>query len=340
MEDGLVEEEGEEEETESVQAKETPGGRPVVGPGVAGRIESLRGHGEPLSAPVRTFMETRFGRDFSRVHVHTGTAGTEAAALVNARAFTLGENIVFGASQYAPASEVGKRLIAHELAHVVQQDQAPGSSESAASRARDSPAQGFPQAPGAPGGLLPGGVNPGHVHGSQSILRVKWHPNTATGKTSLPWGTGPSGDVLSAATDAGTSIDIWRPHNRKTYWCHGYTFGGVSAKGGPYSLWGIDVPTVLGDDGWQETYSCMARPRDILVFWDADGILTHSGIIRRVGSYGGTINEAASTLESKWGNGPHNTNSWRTNAAKFGKYRCYSKSPVTGVCNGTGANEL
>ena len=189
--------------------------------------------------------------------------------------------------------------------------------------------------------MLPGPVTASASQDSRVIRRVKWNPNKATGEVSFPWGTGPSGDVHKAATDAGTPIEIWRPHDGTTYWCHGYTFGGASAKGGPYSLWGDVVPTVLQDDGWKQTYSCMAQPKDILVFWDDKGLVTHSGIVRGVSPPGGgQVNDAASTLESKWGNGSHNTSSWETNAKDYGKYRCYSKSPLTGVCKGKGANEL
>jgi hypothetical protein len=335
------EEEGERQTRESVQAKEVSGRKPGIAPEATARIEALQAGGEPLSTPVRTFMERRFGHDFSKVHVHTGSAAEGAAALVNARAFSIGRTMVFGAGQYAPESENGRRLIAHELAHVVQQGGAPPLSKSLIQGDMKARAAGEePQNLGIGDRSLLESAAPSVVQDSQVIRRVKWHPNRSTGRVVFPWGTGPRGDVLEAATDAGTPIDIWRPHNGRTYWCHGYTFEGVPAKGGPYSLWGSDVPTVLKDDGWKETYSCMAQPGDILVFWDSKGILTHSGIIRMVSGSGGQVDDSASTLESKWGNGPHNTSSWETNAKNYGKYRSYSKSPLTGVCSGKGMNEL
>jgi hypothetical protein len=81
----------------------------------------LRAPGQPLDAATRAFMEPRFGRDFSQVRVHTDAQAAESAAAVNARAYTVGSDVVFGAGQYSPATAEGKRLVAHELTHVVQQ---------------------------------------------------------------------------------------------------------------------------------------------------------------------------------------------------------------------------
>ena len=70
----------------------------------------------------RAYFEPRFGRDFSHVRVHTDAKAAESARVVNARAFTMGHNVVFGAGQYAPGTTMGKRLVAHELTHVMQQE--------------------------------------------------------------------------------------------------------------------------------------------------------------------------------------------------------------------------
>jgi Domain of unknown function (DUF4157) len=77
--------------------------------------------GRELDAATRAFMEPRFGFDFSRVRVHDGPAGAQSARELSARAYTAGHHLVFGAGEYAPATHEGRRLIAHELAHVVQQ---------------------------------------------------------------------------------------------------------------------------------------------------------------------------------------------------------------------------
>ena len=105
-----------------LSAREQPGGKPEVTSGLESRIASLRGGGSPLSQSSREFFEPRFGHDFSKVRVHTDTRAAEATQAVNARAFTLGRDVVFGAGQYQPESTQGKRLMAHELAHTVQQD--------------------------------------------------------------------------------------------------------------------------------------------------------------------------------------------------------------------------
>lgn len=83
--------------------------------------DALRSPGQPLDAQTRAFMEPRFGHDFGKVRVHTGDKATESAREVNAQAYTVGQDIVFGAGRYEPGTGAGRSLIAHELAHVVQQ---------------------------------------------------------------------------------------------------------------------------------------------------------------------------------------------------------------------------
>jgi hypothetical protein len=77
--------------------------------------------GMAVPASIRRPLEQRLGHDFSGVRLHTGPASVEAAAALQARAFTLGQDIVFGAGEYAPQTQAGGHLLAHELAHVVQQ---------------------------------------------------------------------------------------------------------------------------------------------------------------------------------------------------------------------------
>lgn len=96
-------------------------------------VQSVIGRtGRPLDAATRTSMESRFGHDFSQVRVHTDERAAASARAVQARAYTVGSSVVFDAGQYAPASEAGRRLLAHELTHVVQQTQSAGNVRSEA----------------------------------------------------------------------------------------------------------------------------------------------------------------------------------------------------------------
>lgn len=83
--------------------------------------EVLNSPGQALNSETRAFMEPRFAHDFSSVRVHSDSKAAESARAVNALAYTVGRDMVFGAGQYAPATREGRKLIAHELTHVEQQ---------------------------------------------------------------------------------------------------------------------------------------------------------------------------------------------------------------------------
>ena len=84
-----------------------------------------RGGGAPLDLETRSFMESRMGHDFSDVRVHTDPAATASAQAVGAAAYTVGNDVVVQAAHYAPGTDQGNRLLAHELTHVVQQNAGP-----------------------------------------------------------------------------------------------------------------------------------------------------------------------------------------------------------------------
>jgi hypothetical protein len=86
--------------------------------------EVLRSPGHPLATAIRADMESRFGYDFSDVRVHADARAAESSRAVGALAYTVGREVVFGAGQYEPETAVGRRLLAHELTHVVQQRKA------------------------------------------------------------------------------------------------------------------------------------------------------------------------------------------------------------------------
>ncbi|MGH9606625.1 MAG: DUF4157 domain-containing protein [Terracidiphilus sp.] len=83
--------------------------------------EALGSPGQPLDSATRAFMEPRLGADLGSVHVHTGQNAAEAARAVDAQAYTVGQDIFFAAGKFRPHSSEGRRLLAHELSHTVQQ---------------------------------------------------------------------------------------------------------------------------------------------------------------------------------------------------------------------------
>ena len=96
------------------------GGGHALTPHAASRIDRATRGGDPLPANVRASMEPRFGADFSGVRVHRGGEAADSAAAIGARAYTLGNHIAFGEGQWAPGTERGDRLLAHELTHTLQ----------------------------------------------------------------------------------------------------------------------------------------------------------------------------------------------------------------------------
>jgi hypothetical protein len=96
---------------------------PETAPPIVGEV--LKAAGTPLDGPTRDYMEARFGHSFADVRVHADSRAAESAGAVGALAYTVGRDVVFGAGRYAPGSADGRRLLAHELTHVVQQGAAP-----------------------------------------------------------------------------------------------------------------------------------------------------------------------------------------------------------------------
>jgi hypothetical protein len=97
------------------------------GPGTASPVKDVvgSGGGAPLDASTRSFMESRLGHDFGDVRVHTDAKASASAASVGANAYTVGRDVVFGTNQWSPNTDAGRRTLAHELTHVVQQAAGP-----------------------------------------------------------------------------------------------------------------------------------------------------------------------------------------------------------------------
>lgn len=110
------------EEEENIQRKEA--GSEMTTAGSSGIRDVLNSGGKPLDTDTRSFMEPRFNYDFSSVKIHNDDVAAKSAASINALAYTSGNNIVFNSGQFNTQSDNGKRLLAHELTHVVQQGSA------------------------------------------------------------------------------------------------------------------------------------------------------------------------------------------------------------------------
>ncbi len=111
-----------EEEQQEVHRKES-GGSDASGKAAPSIVSDVlsSGGGQAMDGGTRQFMESRFGQDFSSVRIHTGSRAAESAGAIQARAYTSGKDVVFGSGEYQPASDSGRRLLAHELVHVGQQ---------------------------------------------------------------------------------------------------------------------------------------------------------------------------------------------------------------------------
>jgi len=114
----------EEEEKKKMQRKEMNQEAVGADKDIESYVDSLGSTGQSLSNDVRNFYEPRIGYDFSDVKVHTDAVAAKSAQSINALAYTSGNHIVFNSGQYSPGSDNGKRLLGHELTHVVQQGSA------------------------------------------------------------------------------------------------------------------------------------------------------------------------------------------------------------------------
>jgi hypothetical protein len=106
--------------------------------------EALRSPSRPLDAAARAFFEPRLGRSLDKVRVHTGARAADSARAVGAQAYTVGEQIVFNAGRYAPSTDSGRHLLAHELVHTVQQRESRAGGRGIVRRQADPKAQPEP----------------------------------------------------------------------------------------------------------------------------------------------------------------------------------------------------
>jgi hypothetical protein len=139
--------------------------------------EVLRSPGQPLDAQTRAFFEPRFGHDFSKVRLHADARAAESARAVDAIAYTVGRNMVFGTGRYQPATRAGRELLAHELTHVVQQA---GATESPTLRIGNSSDHLEKEAEAVAVGAIGGNTSLPHRQGAVSVQRQAVGPDTVS----------------------------------------------------------------------------------------------------------------------------------------------------------------
>lgn len=113
---------GDADVAQQVQANQVPSQTSKVSSGVESPINRQKGNGQPLDLATRSFFEPRFGRNFDDVRIHPDAQAASMARRIGARAFTLDRDIVFNEGEYAPGTSQGRRLLAHELVHTIQQN--------------------------------------------------------------------------------------------------------------------------------------------------------------------------------------------------------------------------
>ncbi len=176
-----------------LQRQATNGAEPRSVPPIVHEV--LRSPGQALDRSTRGFLEPRFGRDFSQVRVHTDARASESARAVAAAAYTVGNNIVFGAGRYAPHSNTGMRLMAHELTHVLQQSGSNGTFQG--KLLMNTPGDGFEQEADASASAVMESRAPAlRLSNPQSMLSRQGcepptRPRTEDGREILPCDTQP-----------------------------------------------------------------------------------------------------------------------------------------------------
>jgi peptidoglycan hydrolase-like protein with peptidoglycan-binding domain len=251
----------------------------AVTPPVAERLRARQGRGAPLAPLVRQFMEDRFGVDFASTRIHADGEAGDFARAIHAQAFALDRDIYFAPGAYRPDTGAGRRLIAHELAHVAQQAAGGRSASSPPTLRRMSEA-------------------------GEIVKQDVYH-------------FGVAGADHRAQTDSGSTVKAWKPYApwsapyESQYWCHGLSFGTFFTFG--YSVYSgdKDAGTVLGDEWFRLAAPEFASTGDIAAWWDPSHTdengdpqpgYAHSAIFRQVVLTPGlTLDPDQTILETKNG---------------------------------------
>lgn len=250
------------------------GGEAAGAADLPARLAARRGRGRPLPAPQRGLLEQRFGRRFGDVRLHADAEAAGMADSVAAHAFTWGSDIYLGPGSASPETKPGLRLLAHELAHVVQQG---GAAADAAPVQR------------------------------MSVLNQTTRQNVIATNVA-PWGPpDPRGSNYRVYTDAGSEVPAWvayggYPGNLR-YWCHGHSLG-------TYDRWIYSVYSgagamgkVIADD-YQAVSPANTRAGDLAVWLPK---FDHSAVFTSPVVSGGALDESASRLSTKNGQASQTT---------------------------------
>lgn len=138
----------------------------------------IRSPAQPLDAATRTFMEPRFGHDFSNVRVHADSRAAESARAVDALAYTVGRDVVLGGGQHRPGSAIGRKLLAHELMHVMQQSGASSSRPLQDRLTISQPGDAFEQEADAAVGCVMSGAQSGVSHTCRALAIQRQTPGS------------------------------------------------------------------------------------------------------------------------------------------------------------------
>lgn len=250
------------------------------------RLASTLSAGRPLPDDARHELERGFGADFEGVRVHSDPEAARLSAAIGARAFTHRAHIYFGDGEYAPGADVGRRVLAHELAHVIQQ----GAAE------RGEPRPPVSEAPG-PGPTAPPIQRLSRLNRSDpaNVVRTNYAP--------WPNTTDPRGDEYRVTTGAGSVVTAWVAYSgyaeSQRYWCHGHSLGTYATDG--YSVYSGDPVMGAINDEWRPIADKDTQPDDITV---ALPTFDHSALFTDVVLSGNTMDENATKLSTKNGMNP------------------------------------
>ncbi len=223
------EEECEECKKQKVQRKGAGPAAPSEAPPVVHEV--LRSPGHPLDRNTRQFFDSRFGYDFSRVRVHTDARAAQSASAVQALAYTVGNDVVFGHGQYAPATTTGRALLAHELCHTIQTGEGTSRSAALSVSSPDHPLE--VEAAHTANKLNAGGTQPGTLTSSATprLFRQVQPPPPPVGNPGAPrrivfldsdvlsqiaGGNKAAAEALQAMRSGGADIRIARPTFNET----------------------------------------------------------------------------------------------------------------------------